>query len=63
MGLCMLVTSSLAILALIVTLWQSSETVLSQVKKVLPPNRSGEEVPDRTTSQKVNDRYDDTLGR
>ncbi|KAG4424211.1 hypothetical protein IFR04_002615 [Cadophora malorum] len=56
MGLCMLVTSSLAILALIVTLWQSSETVLSQVKKVLPPNRSGEEFPDRTTSQKVNDR-------
>lgn len=58
----MLVTSSLAILALIVTLWQSSETVLSQVKKVLPPNRSGEEFPDRTTSQKVNDRYDGTLG-
>merc|ERR1712093_204385 len=56
MGLCMLVTSSLAILALIVTLWQSKETVLSQVKSVLPPGHSEDESRHENTPLQVNDR-------
>lgn len=53
----MFVTVLLAIIALIVTLWQSKETVLSQVKSVLPPGHSEDESRHENTPLQVNDRY------